>query len=1232
MGMRNRPRRRSLVVASVREASEDGDYKSLREARKAKNQAKLTTIYESSLKDDSGIVSEDAIDIGPSKMTQRPFSPPTDERYEKVRVQLFKVVENGTPSDVIDMMKKAEGYVPLHHAAMLDPINNQTILHFALKMNRIDNVETIIENGSKELLTQLFTLPKTTRSALHQITELNKLDLATKFMDRFPTVKEKIEVINPETMIEIEGQRPRTFSAYHLAAFRGFTDLVKLFLDSGINVDSLNVKKDTALLWAARWGHNDTVNFLIERKADVSLENDKKSTALYWAVRYQLIDTVVILLEKGKANPNQTRLLGLVAPIVMASALGNNEIVKVLIDNGADVNITIRGGETPLHHAAKEGHMDVVKTLLDRKADLNAQDEKGERSLTLAAQNGHADVVRYLLQRGADMYHKNHFGFDSWYYAMTQHNEIVLTALTEHYNDLRSQGKTLKSPLCIAASLGNCPMIKILLKMRVDPEETDLDGNTFIHHAAINNQGNVIKHFHKKVSIDAQNHAKETAMHIACRRGSHDAVLELMEKKAKTNVGNLKGETALHVVASSSKTTPEIARALVEHTIKSHDWESVNATDKEGNNALHIAGLSADPDVLWELRFVRFKDVDKDGNTPLHEAVISGKQEVLETALDIYENMQRDADINTLNKKSESVLHLAASAGFSDSITRLVFYGADLTCGDKKGNTVLHRLVEEMAENRGDSAAMERVMETIIFDSVRWWCNRHGILYPGENESLFKQLQRKALLSLVNEFTNKQNLSVLGYAYKVGSHKFLNRILTMPDVMMFQKDEDIYFDITHLTPTTNYNLSKFCSCASTKVQHSNSHIDLLMTLDAKARASRVLDIPPVRQIERMYTAICAWAYGFFMIIHILYMSAFSYIGVHIASKFRDHVNGTPLLDSDPVLIAAYIIVPLEPIVGLLYVLIDMCRNICRRELPTLRMLLALVLVIIFSSLVFVWIALISVRNSDQDYVLSVCLCFGWIFSISFTRGFKGIHYFFKMLVNMIMRDVFRFLIFFTFVLLAFSFALHTLFQISTSIVQTYQDPFETIFLSFNMMIGMAELFDGTIEAGMESVGRTATFTKAIYIVYILLSTIILLNLLIAMMNDSYSDILRHQKVTWRVESVQIGIGIENMFPWFPGLFGRIYIQRERIGIGNKIDDDEEERWYLVTNAKTLDKFRPERLEEESNDKSTSALEKQIHEAENRIRIAEQRSLDANKKYEEILAILSKLEKRDSSVK
>ncbi|ESO91943.1 hypothetical protein LOTGIDRAFT_121483, partial [Lottia gigantea] len=131
------------------------------------------------------------------------------------------------------------------------------------------------------------------------------------------------------------------------------------------------------------------------------------STALYWAVRYGHTETVQILLTQGKANPHQTRKLGLVAPIVLASALGYNDIVKILLDNGAHVNHLIRGKEMPVHHAAREGHVDVLKTLINKGADFDKTDERGDTALLLGAKFGHPKVVQTLIQSGANMKQKN---------------------------------------------------------------------------------------------------------------------------------------------------------------------------------------------------------------------------------------------------------------------------------------------------------------------------------------------------------------------------------------------------------------------------------------------------------------------------------------------------------------------------------------------------------------------------------------------------------------------------------------------------------------------------------------------------------------------------------------------------------------------------------------------------------------------------------------------------------
>ncbi|XP_060084221.1 uncharacterized protein LOC132563479 [Ylistrum balloti] len=1215
--MHTRLRTQSIYQPSVREVSEDGDFTSLREARKAHARERAQKRQRSEIKEDEK--EEQQQEKSSIDASLKPT--PKDESHEEIRVKLFNAIENGSIPEVTSLLAQTRSCVNLHHNDMLDPSNRQNVLHLALSLPRLDVVDVILSDKENDaLLHQVFQVPQSTRSVLHQITELNSLPLAKKVLEKFSTRSEKIKAIEMETRVVVEGQRPRVFSSYHFAAFMGFTDLVNLYLDTGVDIDLLNVKKDTALLWAARWGHIETVNCLLDRRANVSLENDKKSTALYWAVRYQKYDIVRLLLEKGKANPNQTRLLGLVAPIVIASALGNNMIIKELINYGADVNTVIRGGEMPLHHAAKEGHVDVVQTLLKENSILTAQDERGDSALILASQNEHADVVKLLLDKGADMYHKNHFGIDAWHSAITQGSDEVLRVLTKHYNKLYDKNRTLKSPLCIAASLGRCRKIETLITMGADPEHQDEDGNTILHHAAANNKDDVIKMFHNIVDINALNNKGETALHIACRDGHHKAVLELIDKKAKSNIGNTDGENALHTVALSPATTPDIARALVEHTIKSHDWESVNAVDAQGNNALHLAARFASPNVLWEFRFVRFRDTDVDGNTPLHEAVIPGKEDILKTALDIYEDMQRDADINTLNRNSESVLHLAADAGFSESVSRLVFYGADLTCADGDGNTVLHRLIRSITEDKGMSEVYMKVVETILHDSVRWWSTMQRIPYPAENKGLFKEMQREALVSLTNDYKNNDNLSVLAYAFKLGSNIFLDRFLMMPDIMMFKRGEEVYFDVSYLTPLTSRTSNRCCDIATS--EHVNSNIELLVSLETKDRASLVLDVPPVRRMEQMYTSICAWAYAFFMLIHIVYMSLFSYLGVSVADKFRNMHNGVPLVNTDSVLVAVYVVVPIEPIVAIAYTAGIICTTLYRKESLQVYSIISMLFLALFACLTLAWIGMVAQRDPNQDYVLAVSLCLGWLSSIALTRGFKGIHYFFKMLVNMVVRDVLRFLVVFSFVLLAFGFALHVVFQISSDIVDTYSDPMETLFMTFNLMIGMAELFDDNFETGMSGVGRSATFAKAIYLIYILLSTIVLLNLLIAMMNDSYSDILQNQKVSWRVESIQIALGVEHLFPWFPSIFGRIKIKKELHG--EKFA--ERERWYLVTTASDLLNYTSESTNTDTNERITitTNFDEKLNEFETRIQSIEQQAHESNKKMEEIKELIQNI--------
>ena len=143
--------------------------------------------------------------------------------------------------------------------------------------------------------------------------------------------------------------------------------------------------------------------------ASPSSHGDYNYSALMWSIVKRRPEHVQLLLEAG-ADTEFTNAWGRNA-IFLAAWEGQAEVMALLVKHGADVDAAAKhDGYSALHKASELGHVEVVRTLLDAGAEVNLPTlpERGERSakvgmtpLDLATQNGHEAVREMLIARHA---------------------------------------------------------------------------------------------------------------------------------------------------------------------------------------------------------------------------------------------------------------------------------------------------------------------------------------------------------------------------------------------------------------------------------------------------------------------------------------------------------------------------------------------------------------------------------------------------------------------------------------------------------------------------------------------------------------------------------------------------------------------------------------------------------------------------------------------------------------
>ncbi len=144
-------------------------------------------------------------------------------------------------------------------------------------------------------------------------------------------------------------------------------------------------------------GDNKTVLDIVKTNPDqINAHSKDGFTPLGLASFFGQLELVKVLLNNG-ADPNiasQNQLM--VTPLHSACATSNFEIAQILIRNNAEVNAKQMQGVTPLHSAVHNGHLKLVKLLLENGANTGSKMDDGQTPVSMAKEKGIKEIIELL--------------------------------------------------------------------------------------------------------------------------------------------------------------------------------------------------------------------------------------------------------------------------------------------------------------------------------------------------------------------------------------------------------------------------------------------------------------------------------------------------------------------------------------------------------------------------------------------------------------------------------------------------------------------------------------------------------------------------------------------------------------------------------------------------------------------------------------------------------------------